>query len=122
VIMVMGQRLRRGERLPGFGHQVYRSGDARYSMLADRLRAVAAGHPGLAIGDAMVAEAARRGLPAPNVDLALALLGNLAGMTPGAGEAVFAIARSAGWLAHAREEYDHPTQLRLRAHYTGPLE
>jgi citrate synthase len=41
-------------------------------------------------------------------------------MIPGAGEAVFAVARTAGWLAHALEEYARRTPLRPRALYTGP--
>ena len=38
-----------------------------------------------------------------------------------AAEAVFAIARTAGWIAHALEEYQRGTPLRPRAVYTGPL-
>jgi citrate synthase len=41
-------------------------------------------------------------------------------MITGAGEAVFAIARTSGWLAHALEEYAARTPLRPRAVYTGP--
>jgi citrate synthase len=41
-------------------------------------------------------------------------------MTRGAGEAIFAIARTAGWIAHALEEYDRDTPIRPRAIYTGP--
>lgn len=123
----MGQRLRRGERIPGFGHAVYRSGDARATALLDRIRAAAPpgadrrAHPALTVADAILDEARRRHLPHVNVDFALGLLTTLAGMPRGAGEAVFAVARTAGWLAHAMEEYAHPTRLRLRASYTGPL-
>ena len=38
----------------------------------------------------------------------------------GAGEAIFAIARSAGWIAHGLEEYQHRLRYRIRATYTGP--
>lgn len=41
----------------------------------------------------------------PNVDLALGTFTWLAGMWPQAGETVFALARTSGWLAHAIEEY-----------------
>ena len=57
------------------------------------------------MADAVLAEAKRRALPAPNIDFALAVLATVAGMVPGSGEAVFATARTAGWLAHALEEY-----------------
>jgi len=38
----------------------------------------------------------------------------------GAAEAVFAVARTAGWIGHALEEYARHTPLRPRARYTGP--
>jgi citrate synthase len=118
---VMGQRLRQGERIPGFGHSVYRAGDGRATALLERIRSAVPTHPRLAAAEAMIAEAGRRRLPAVNVDFALGLLANLAGMPRGAGEAVFGVARTVGWLAHAMEEYAQPTKLRLRASYTGPV-
>jgi citrate synthase len=61
-------------------------------------------------------------LPAaePNIDFALGVLADVAGMISGAGEAVFAVARTAGWIAHALEEYARDEPLRPRAVYTGP--
>jgi citrate synthase len=117
---VLGERLRRGERLRGFGHPLYPDGDPRAAHLLARLRQAAGGSPRTAVVDALLAATRRRGLPPPNVDLALAALGHVAGMTRGAGEAIFAVARAAGWLAHALEEYDRATPIRLRALYTGP--
>jgi citrate synthase len=112
---VIGLRMRRGERVPGFGHAVYKPTDARATVLLEIVRSFAPNHPVLAVADAMLAEARRRRLPEPNVDFALAVLTRAAGMPVGAGEAIFAIARTAGWLAHAREEYARRTRLRLRA-------
>jgi citrate synthase len=117
---VIGERLRGGERIPGFGHTVYKSGDGRFALLMDLVRAAAPGHDRLAAAEAVLDEAARRRLPAPNVDFALAALGAVAGLVPGAGEAVFAVARTAGWLAHALEEYGRRSPLRPRAVYVGP--
>jgi citrate synthase len=116
---VLGERLRRGERLRGFGHPLYPDGDPRAAHLLARLRQAAGGSPRMAVVDALLAATRRRGLPPPNVDLALAALGHVAGMTRGAGEAIFAVARVAGWLAHALEEYERATPIRLRAVYTG---
>jgi citrate synthase len=112
---VLAQRLRSGERIPGFGHLVYKDGDGRADVLLDALRAAAPGHQGLALVDAVLREAERRRLPAPNIDLALGAFSRTAGMIPGGGEAIFVIARTVGWLAHALEEYENPTRLRLRA-------
>jgi citrate synthase len=117
---VVGARLRRGERLRGFGHRLYPDGDPRAAVLLDRLRTVAAGSPRLATVEALLAAAARRGLPEPTVDLALAALAHVTAMTRGAAEAIFAVARTAGWLAHALEEYARDTPVRPRAVYTGP--
>jgi citrate synthase len=126
---IIGQRQRRGERIPGFGHAVYQDGDGRATTLLAVLRRAAgkaaAGETAretagaLELADAVLAEAGRRGLPAPNIDLALGTFSRATGMITGGGEAIFAIARTVGWLAHAIEEYEHPTRLRLRAHYTG---
>jgi citrate synthase len=117
---VLGERLRRGERLRGFGHPLYPDGDPRAAHLLARLRRAAAGSPRLAVVEALLDATRRRDLPPPNVDLALAALGHVAEMTRGAGEAIFAVARVAGWLAHALEEYDRAVPIRLRAVYTGP--
>lgn len=86
----------------------------------DLVRAAAPDHERLAAATAVLVEAERRRLPAPNIDFALAALGAVAGLVPGAGEAVFAVARTAGWLAHALEEYARRGPLRPRAVYTGP--
>ena len=51
--------------------------------------------------EAVLAEVRRKSLPEPNIDFAVATLARVAGMVPGAGEAVFAVARTAGWIAHA---------------------
>jgi citrate synthase len=118
---VIEQRLRRGERIPGFGHKVYRGGDGRANMLFDRIRAAAPKVRRLAVAEAVLAEARRRKLPAMNVDFALATLVNATGMRTGSGEAIFAISRTVGWLAHAMEEYAKPMRFRLRAVYSGEL-
>jgi citrate synthase len=116
---VVGELLRRGERIPGLGHFVYQAGDPRAILLLDLIRKAAPDSDRLAVAEAVLAEAQRRALPAPNIEFALAVLATVGGMIPGAGEAVFAIARTAGWLAHALEEYARATPIRPRGVYTG---
>jgi citrate synthase len=116
---VVGELLRRGERVPGLGHFVYEGGDPRSVLLLDLIREAAPGSGRLAVAEAVIAEARQRALPAPNVEFALAALASVAGMIPGAGEAIFAVARTAGWLAHALEEYARATPIRPRGVYTG---
>jgi citrate synthase len=117
---VVGTRLRRGERLRGFGHRLYPDGDPRAATLLARLRATADSSPRMEVVDSLLQAARRRGLPEPNVDLALAALAHVTGMIHGAGEAIFATARTAGWIAHALEEYERNAPIRPRAVYTGP--
>jgi citrate synthase len=116
---VVGDLLRRGERIPGFGHFVYKTGDPRAVLLLKILGEAAPDSDRLAVAQAVVAEVRRRALPEPNVEFALAALATVAGMIPGAGEAVFAVARAAGWLAHALEEYARNMPIRPRGVYTG---
>jgi citrate synthase len=117
---VIDERLRRGERIPGFGGAVYPGGDGRASRLLEMVRSAAPGHPGVALADAILAATGARRLRDPNIEFALATLTAVGGMVRGAGEAVFAVARTAGWLAHALEEYARESPIRPRAVYTGP--
>ncbi len=115
----IGVLLRRGEKVPGFGHLVYRGGDPRAVALLDLVRRAAPKSGELAVAEAVLTEVGQKSLPAPNIDFALATLTLVAGMVRGAGEAVFAVARTAGWIAHALEAYTGDKPLRPRAVYTG---
>lgn len=65
-------------------------------------------------------EAAARGRARPSIELALAALAHTCQMRPDAGEAIFAIARTAGWIAHALEEYEEPgLRFRFEGTYVG---
>ena len=116
---VVGELLRRGEKVPGFGHFVYRSGDPRAVLLLDLVRRAAPKSGQLAVAEAVLAEVRRKSLPEPNIDFAIATLARVAGMVRGSGEAIFAVARTAGWIAHALEAYAGPGPLRPRAIYIG---
>ncbi len=118
----LGRRLRAGERIPGFGHAVYRGTDPRAAVLLDRLRADPAAARIVDCVDTVVAGAGRGGDgPAPNVDLALAALMHAHHLRPDAGELLFACARTVGWVAHALEEYAEPgLRFRPTGVYTGP--
>ncbi|OLL82183.1 Citrate synthase (si) [Pseudonocardia sp. Ae168_Ps1] len=118
----LAERLRAGERVPGFGHTVYRGPDPRATVLLDRLRDDPAAERVLACVDAVAGDLDRGGEgPAPNVDLALAALLHAHGLRRDAGELLFATARTVGWVAHAREEYAEPgLRFRPSGVYTGP--
>jgi citrate synthase len=116
----IGSLLRTGSAVPGLGHAVYRSADPRAVAL---LAALSEARPPAKAWSAVtqvLEVTAQRGLAFPNVDLALGAVCYCLNMSPGAGEAIFALARIAGWLAHAIEEYPHRLRFRPRAVYTGP--
>ncbi|MDQ6840158.1 MAG: hypothetical protein M3137_17960, partial [Actinomycetota bacterium] len=115
----IGERLARAEPLRGFGMGLYPDGDPRARELLRRLDDLAMDPRRRAVVDAVVALAARRGLPRPNVDFALGALSFGSEMIRGAGQAITVIGRMAGWLAHALEEYESRTVFRARATYVG---
>ncbi|MGI9596341.1 MAG: citrate/2-methylcitrate synthase [Acidimicrobiales bacterium] len=116
---VVGDRQRRG-RVPGFGHMVYRSQDPRYGALMAQIIDAWADDQRLQTVFRVRDVVGERSDAIPNVDLALGALTYLAGMPTDAGEALFAVSRTAGWLAHAIEEYEEkPLRFRPRARYIG---
>ena len=117
---VIGERLRKGERIPGFGHVIHEVSDPRAAALLALVRKTFPGARAPGASDQIVEIMRSRGLPAPNIDWALAVFVRSAGMVHGAGEAIMAIARVAGWIAHALEEYRAPTQFPWQALYVGP--
>ncbi|MBX3285650.1 MAG: citrate synthase [Actinobacteria bacterium] len=113
-------RLGDGGRLDGFGHALYPDGDPRATALLDLLAGT--DPPGDRLGTVVdvLAAVQAQGAPPPNVDAALAAITFCTDMPPGSGEAIFALARTAGWIAHALEQFDQPTFMRARVDYVGP--
>lgn len=116
---VVTSRLRRGETVPGFGHQLYPDGDPRGEAL---LAALEEKYPGSeasklareaaeAAGDLMGEK--------PNVDFALTVLARVLDLPPGGALALFALGRTVGWVGHAIEQYEVDRIIRPRARYVG---
>jgi citrate synthase len=114
-------RIRRGERVEGFGHPLYASGDPRAAVLIDLLRERCARQAELrfVLDVAAVAEAATR--ERPNVDFALAAVARVLRLPPGAPLILFAIGRTIGWIGHAIEQYGTGQLIRPRAKYVGVM-
>ena len=105
---------KRGEAPPGFDHPLYPAGDPR----APPLLALARGSSNLR-ARTLIALADGAAGSRPSVDVAIAALVAALGAPPHAGSGLFAVARSAGWLAHAIEQRAAGYLLRPRARYTG---
>ncbi len=115
--------LARKERIMGFGHRVYKSGDPRARILKEHCRRIAA-----EIGDdrwERIAEpieqavTSQKNLP-PNVDWPSARLYHYMNLDTDLYTPIFAMARVAGWAAHVVEQLDHNRLMRPRARYIGP--
>jgi citrate synthase len=107
------RRLQEGAPAAGFGHPLYAGMDPRASaLLAD---------VDMPPAYAALARAAEEILGlAPNVDFVLAALVARFELSRGAPFRLFALARSAGWLAHAVEQQAMGGLIRPRARYIGP--
>ncbi|MFE4373201.1 citrate synthase [Streptomyces sp. NPDC056835] len=118
---VVADHLRAGRRVPGLGHRLYPGRDPRAEALFTVVAELPGAGPVLAAAREVEATTARHVTLYPNVDLALAALSVTAGMPAEAGETVFAVARTAGWIAHAIEEYaERPLRMRPSGRYNGP--
>jgi len=127
------QKLASGARLMGFGHRVFSGGDPRALILGEALRRLgaklgpAAGRLAFAAElESAVAQAFARlkpGRPAlrPNVEINAALLLDAVGFPRDAFMPVFAVARCAGWVAHALEQRREGRLVRPSSAYIGPL-
>jgi citrate synthase len=104
-------------KLPGFGHSVYKTGDARFDVLFALLGQTASPQQ-LEMVSSLVDLTGGHGIPPANVDLGLAAMAWATGMPPDAGRILFTVARVAGWVAHYLEELDErPLRYRARAVY-----
>jgi citrate synthase len=123
--------LDRGDRLMGFGHRIYRVRDPRADALkaaVRRLVRTAGAAPGrLAFAEAVEAAALailREHKPDrpldTNVEFYTALLLEALGLPPSAFTCVFAMGRTAGWIAHAREQLAGGRLIRPQSRYVGP--
>jgi len=105
-------RLAEDRSIPGFGHPLYPDGDPRAEALLDRFDLT----PQMARLSSAVT--AVTGLP-PNVDFALVAMSESLRLPQDAPFALFAVARCAGWIAHAIEQGQTDQLIRPRARYVG---
>jgi citrate synthase len=121
---VYAERLRTEGRVEGFfpgNHMLYPRGDIRAATLLSILDGLRLPDDLRAAVDGLIDAARQRDPRHPSIEFALAVLVHACQMRPDSGEAIFAIARTAGWIAHALEEYREPgLRFRLEGTYIGP--
>ncbi|HEY0739423.1 MAG TPA: citrate synthase family protein [Herpetosiphonaceae bacterium] len=124
VRLALAQRLKRGEQIPGFGHQLYPNGDPRGAALLQLISAAYPDSPAVALSQAMVEQMQRLIGEHPTIDFGLATLSAALELPPGSPLTLFALGRTIGWIGHAIEQYQLDRIIRPRARYIGeqPIE
>jgi citrate synthase len=126
------EMLATGQKIPGFGHRVYRTFDPRAHFLRKMSKQLgeAAGNTKWyemseklipIMKDTLNAEGKPRNLN-PNVDFFSASAYYTMGIPLDLFTPIFAIARAAGWTAHVMEQHHNNRIIRPTDDYTGPFD
>lgn len=118
------------QKIPGFGHRVYKNWDPRALVLRDLAKKVETGTTGVRWTEvaSRVAEVllTERGFAEkklfPNVDFYSGAVYYTMGIPVDLFTPVFAISRMSGWTAHILEQYADNRLMRPRADYVGPVD
>jgi citrate synthase len=116
-------KLARKEKIPGFGHRVYRTEDPRATHLRRMSQELGArtGNTGWFDISQRIERLvkAEKGLY-PNVDFYSASVYHALGVPIDLYTPIFAVSRMSGWTAHVLEQYADNRLIRPRADYVGP--
>jgi citrate synthase len=120
---VIRTKLARKEKIPGFGHRVYRTEDPRATHLRQMSRDLGqrAGQPHwYEMSQRIEAIVRSEKKLYPNVDFYSASMYYVLGIPIELFTPIFAVSRVAGWTAHVLEQYANNRLIRPRAEYLGP--
>src|SRR5213076_1238053 len=115
-------KLAEKERIMGFGHRVYKTGDVRAGILKAYARKAAEAAGTVALED--TADVIERVMAAeknmfPNLDWPAGRLYHAMKLEIPLYTPIFAMSRITGWAAHVIEQLDHNRLIRPRALYKG---
>jgi citrate synthase len=116
-------KLARKEKIPGFGHRVYRTEDPRATHLRQMSRELGQREGNTSWFDmsqrieALVKAEKKLN---PNVDFYSASVYYALGIPIDLYTPIFAVSRMSGWTAHVLEQLANNRLIRPRADYTGP--
>jgi citrate synthase len=120
---VIRGKLARKEKIPGFGHRVYKTEDPRATHLRQMSKELGKRSGNTAWFDmSQRIEALVKGEKKlnPNVDFYSASTYYALGIPIDLYTPIFAVSRISGWSAHVLEQYANNRLIRPRADYTGP--
>jgi citrate synthase len=115
--------LARKERIMGFGHRVYKTGDVRAGILRNYARAAATLADTVKwedTADIIESVMAREKNMYPNLDWPAGRLYHTMKLEIPLYTPIFAMSRITGWAAHVIEQLDNNRLIRPRAIYNGP--
>lgn len=113
--------LKHSERIPGFGTELYENGDPRAKFMIHAARPYASKHQQLKRLLEIVDCVSEQLDLKPNLDIGLAAITYALSLPPGSGSTIFAVSRTAGWIAHSIEQRTYGGIIRPRARYIGKL-
>jgi citrate synthase len=117
------QRLQRKEKVPGFGHRVYRTEDPRATHLrrmSEELGERTGQTSWFAMSKRIEAVMKEEKQIDANVDFYSASTYYMLGIPIDLFTPIFAVSRVSGWTAHVLEQYANNRLIRPRAEYIGP--
>ena len=120
---VIRGKLARKEKIPGFGHRVYRTEDPRATHLRQMshdLGRRAGNTAWFDMSERIEALVKNEKKLNPNVDFYSASTYYTLGIPIELFTPIFAVSRMSGWTAHILEQYANNRLIRPRAEYTGP--
>jgi 2-methylcitrate synthase len=120
---VVRAKLARKEKIPGFGHRVYRTEDPRATHLRrfSKVLGEMAGEPQwFAMSERIEAVVTREKKLYANVDFYSASAFYALGIPIDLYTPIFAASRVSGWTAHVLEQYRNNRLIRPRMEYIGP--
>jgi citrate synthase len=116
-------KISRKEKIMGFGHRVYKSGDSRVPTMKAALKRVAAARDGqqwLDIYEVLEKGMAEANGIKPNLDFPTGPAYHLMGFDIGCFTPIFVMSRITGWTAHIMEQTASNALIRPLSEYVGP--
>src|SRR5688572_2956289 len=120
---IIRAKLAKKEKIPGFGHRVYRTEDPRATHLrtmSEELCTRTGNRRWFAISQRIEQVVKAQKKLNANVDFYSATTYYALGIPVDLFTPVFAVSRISGWTAHVLEQYANNRLIRPRAEYTGP--